>query len=63
MQMCTAAAAVFWRSLELSLSTVYAIVDRRGGTITVESEVGTGTVLKITLRVGEQGKSVGSKIA
>jgi two-component system NtrC family sensor kinase len=46
--------------LGLGLSTVYGIIDRHKGTITVESEVGKGTVFKITLPVGEQGKSATS---
>jgi signal transduction histidine kinase len=37
--------------LGLGLSTVYGIIDRHKGTITVDSEVGKGTVFTITLPV------------
>ena len=37
--------------LGLGLSTVYGIIDRHKGTITVESEVGKGTVFSIKLPV------------
>jgi signal transduction histidine kinase len=39
--------------LGLGLSTVYGIIDRHKGTITVDSAVGEGTVFKINLPVGK----------
>lgn len=39
--------------LGLGLSTVYGIIDRHKGTITVDSEVGKGTVFSIKLPVGK----------
>lgn len=47
--------------LGLGLSTVYGIIDRHKGTITVESEVGKGTVFRITLPVGKQVERPASK--
>jgi PAS domain S-box-containing protein len=47
--------------LGLGLATVYGIIDRHNGTITVDSEVGKGTVFTIILPVEEQGKSAASK--
>jgi signal transduction histidine kinase len=44
--------------LGLGLATVYGIIDRHKGTITVESEVGKGTLFTITLPVEDQGKRV-----
>jgi signal transduction histidine kinase len=39
--------------LGLGLSTVYGIIDRHKGAISVDSEVGKGTVFRITLPVGK----------
>jgi len=39
--------------LGLGLSTVYGIIDRHKGTITVDSELGKGTVFMIKLPVGK----------
>jgi len=49
--------------LGLGLATVYGIIDRHKGTITVDSEVGKGTLFTIILPVREQGKSADSKVA
>jgi two-component system NtrC family sensor kinase len=48
--------------LGLGLATVYGIIDRHKGTITVDSEVGKGTIFTIILPVEEQGKNVASQI-
>jgi two-component system NtrC family sensor kinase len=47
--------------LGLGLSTVYGIIDRHKGTITVESEAGKGTVFRIALPLEERSKPVTSK--
>jgi signal transduction histidine kinase len=39
--------------LGLGLSTVYGIIDRHKGTITVDSEAGKGTVFNIKLPIGK----------
>jgi signal transduction histidine kinase len=41
--------------LGLGLSTVYGIIDRHKGTISVNSELGKGTVFFIKLPVGKSG--------
>jgi len=43
------------KGLGLGLSTVYGIIDRHKGTITVESDLGKGTVFTIKLPVGKRG--------
>jgi signal transduction histidine kinase len=40
------------KGLGLGLSTVYGIIDRHKGTITVQSELGKGAVITITLPGG-----------
>jgi len=46
------------KGLGLGLSTVYGIIDRHKGTITVESELGKGTVFTITLPAGKRKAAV-----
>jgi len=43
------------KGLGLGLSTVYGIIDRHKGTISVDSELGKGSVFVIHLPVGEEG--------
>jgi len=46
------------KGLGLGLSTVYGIIDRHKGTITVESELGKSTVFTITLPAGKRKSAV-----
>ncbi len=41
----------------LGLSIVAAIVDAHGGTVTIDSEIGVGTVVTIRLPAGDQGRT------
>lgn len=47
------------KGLGLGLSTVYGIIDRHKGAISVESEPGKGTVFTIKLPVGKRGYEIG----
>jgi signal transduction histidine kinase len=43
---------VFRHGLEFGLATVYGTIDRHKGPITLDSEVGKGTLFRITLLAG-----------